>query len=219
MLGAATQPTKGVSPATLAGGSRMKIESVGGQNRYIAVSTADGAVYCVGEEEDNAQIEAWVEWRPFLYESIADHFYDASYVIERSDANDSVPCNVKFYAQTMLRHSADEISNTGRIDLDTKLSVARASIAQKIAEIANVVAALHSQGRIHGDLKPQNIPRSGQEPKILGRDDTEVIRYLITIDTPFSGHLLAQEREDRRFEVSECRMTSIVGDMLVHQPP
>jgi hypothetical protein len=36
-----------------------------------------------------------------------------------------------------------------------------------------------------------NIPRSGQNPKILGRDDTEVIRYLITIDTPFSGHLLA----------------------------
>jgi hypothetical protein len=25
------------------------------------------------------------------------------------------------------------------------------------------------------------IPRSGQNPKILGRDDTEVIRYLITI--------------------------------------
>src|ERR1700733_3663910 len=37
-------------------------------------------------------------------------------------------------------------------------------------------------------------PRSGQNPKILGRDNTEVIRYLITIDVPFSGHLLAQER-------------------------
>jgi cytochrome c oxidase subunit I len=38
------------------------------------------------------------------------------------------------------------------------------------------------------------IPRSGQNPKILGRDNTEVIRYLITIGVPFSGHLLAQER-------------------------
>ena len=65
----------------------------------------------------------------------------------------------------------------------------------------------------------QAIPRSGQNPKILGRDDTEVIRYLITIDTPFSGHLLAQKGQDCGFEVSECRMTSIVGDMLVHQPP
>src|SRR6202041_3093276 len=63
------------------------------------------------------------------------------------------------------------------------------------------------------------IPRSGQNPKILGRDDTEVIRYLITIDEPSPGYFLAQEREDRRFEIGECRMTSIVGDMLVHQGP
>jgi glycine/D-amino acid oxidase-like deaminating enzyme len=63
------------------------------------------------------------------------------------------------------------------------------------------------------------IPRSVQNPKLLGRDDTEVIRYLITIGVPFSGHLLAQKGQDFGFEVSKCRMTSIVGDMLVHQPP
>src|SRR6202030_4175595 len=68
-------------------------------------------------------------------------------------------------------------------------------------------------------LVARNIPRSGQNPKILGRDDTEVIRYLITIDVPFSGHLLTQKGEDRRFEVGECLMTSVVGDMLVHQAP
>ena len=55
--------------------------------------------------------------------------------------------------------------------------------------------------------------------KILGRDDTEVIRYLITIGVPSPGYFLAQEREDLRFEIGECRMTSIVGDMLVHQAP
>ena len=65
----------------------------------------------------------------------------------------------------------------------------------------------------------RDIPRSVQNPKILGRDDTEVIRYLITIDTPFSGHLLAQKGQSCGFEVSKCRMTSIVGDMLVHQSP
>ena len=64
-----------------------------------------------------------------------------------------------------------------------------------------------------------SLPRSGQNPKILGRDDTEVIRYLITIGVPSPGYFLAQEREDLRFEIGECRMTSIVGDMLVHQAP
>src|SRR5271166_3132181 len=60
---------------------------------------------------------------------------------------------------------------------------------------------------------------SGQNSKILGRDDTEVIRYLITIGVPFSGHLLAQEGQDRGLEVGECSMTSIVDDMPVHQAP
>src|SRR5271165_33556 len=68
-------------------------------------------------------------------------------------------------------------------------------------------------------LSARSIPRSGQNSKILGRDDTEVIRYLITIGVPFSGHLLAQEGQDRGFEVGECCMTSIVGDMPVHQAP
>jgi hypothetical protein len=54
---------------------------------------------------------------------------------------------------------------------------------------------------------------------LLGPDDTEVIRYLITIDVPFSGHLLTQKGEDRRFEIGECLVTSIVRDMLVHQAP
>ena len=36
--------------------------------------------------------------------------------------------------------------------------------------------------------------RSGTDHRHAHRDNTEVIRYLITIDVPFSGHLLAQER-------------------------
>ncbi len=63
------------------------------------------------------------------------------------------------------------------------------------------------------------IPRSRQNPKILGRDDAEVIRNLVAIGAPFSGYLLTQERQDRGFEIGERRMTSIVRDVLVHQAP
>ena len=41
------------------------------------------------------------------------------------------------------------------------------------------------------ELKQWGIPRSRQNPKILGRDDAEIIRYLITVSAPFSGHFLA----------------------------
>jgi transposase len=95
---------------------------------------------------------------------------------------------------------------------------------------SGLIALLHRLGMEHRkpkavsckldpDKQSAFIPRSVQNPKLLGRDDTEVIRYLITIGVPFSGHLLAQKGQDFGFEVSKCRMTSIVGDMLVHQPP
>ncbi len=67
--------------------------------------------------------------------------------------------------------------------------------------------------------RPADIPRLGQNPKILGRDDAEVIRYLITIGVPFSGHLLAQKGQYCSFEIAECLMTSIVGDVPVHEAP
>jgi hypothetical protein len=86
-----------------------------------------------------------------------------------------------------------------------------------VPTVGDRIAQMVVKQLIEADL--DSIPRSVQKPKFAGRDDTEVIRYLITIDTPFSGHLLAQKGQDCGFEVSECRMTSIVGDMLVHQPP
>ena len=45
--------------------------------------------------------------------------------------------------------------------------------------------------RVDFDLIIYYIPRSRQNPKILGRDDAEIIRYLITVSAPFSGHFLA----------------------------
>ena len=71
----------------------------------------------------------------------------------------------------------------------------------------------------HRRIARRSIPSSGQNPKILGRDDTEVIRYMITIGIPFSGHLLAQKGQYCGFEIGECLMTSIMGDVLVHQAP
>ena len=64
-----------------------------------------------------------------------------------------------------------------------------------------------------------NILCSLQDPKILRRDDAEVVGYGIAVDVPLSRHLLAQERQHRLTEISERLVTSIVGDVLVHQSP
>src|SRR4029079_19108604 len=73
-----------------------------------------------------------------------------------------------------------------------------------------------------------NLPQSGsiswilcsrQNPKILGRDDAEVVRHGIAVGVPVPWHLLAQERQDGAAEVSKGLVTSVVCDVIVHQPP
>ena len=63
------------------------------------------------------------------------------------------------------------------------------------------------------------ILRSRQNPKILRRDDAEVVGYTVAVDVPLSRHLLAQERQHCRTEISERLVTSVVGDVPVHQSP
>ena len=46
-------------------------------------------------------------------------------------------------------------------------------------------------GSLGPNLNLEGIPGSRQNPKILGRDNAEIVRYFITIGAPFSGHLLA----------------------------
>src|ERR1700722_18291289 len=94
-----------------------------------------------------------------------------------------------------------------------------ATTLRRCASAASLSVSSNSIGASFWRICHSRYSPLGQDPKLLGRDDTEVIRYLITIGVPFSGHLLAQKGQDFGFEVSKCRMTSIVGDMLVHQPP
>jgi transposase len=85
--------------------------------------------------------------------------------------------------------------------------------------IENFFCKLKEFKRIAMRSDKTDIPCSRQNPKILGRDDAEIIRYLVTIGVPLSGHLLAQERQDRSSEISKRGVTSIVRDLLVHQAP
>ena len=65
----------------------------------------------------------------------------------------------------------------------------------------------------------RDIPRSPENPKILGVDDSEIVGDLVAIVAPFSGQLDAQEVQDGLAEVLERRVAPVMGDVPVHQPP
>jgi len=64
-----------------------------------------------------------------------------------------------------------------------------------------------------------DIPRSRQNPKILWVDDAKIIGDGIAIGSPVFRNLLAQECQHCAAEAVELRVTSIVGDVFVHQSP
>ena len=65
----------------------------------------------------------------------------------------------------------------------------------------------------------QSIPRSRQNPKILGVDDSKIVGDRITEVGPISGNRFAQEGERRVGELSASCVAFVVGDMLVHDAP
>lgn len=61
------------------------------------------------------------------------------------------------YPYLAMDHFAETISSNGEILTEVRLVVSRTSVARKIVDVAHSVSLLNEQGRIHGDLKPQNV--------------------------------------------------------------
>jgi hypothetical protein len=152
LLAAKTGPGK--AQATQAAGithrteSEFPIVSSGGENRHLAISIRDGRVYSVGLRGDK-----WVEWRPFLWESIESHFPDAEYLV--AGTGDSFRASE--YPALLTERSLRCVDEDGRIHLTINVRVPRRSVARVIVEIARELQVLHGQGLVHGDLKPQNV--------------------------------------------------------------
>jgi hypothetical protein len=60
------------------------------------------------------------------------------------------------------------------------------------------------------------IPRSGENPKIRGVDDPEVVGDLVAELTPIPGHGVAQEVQDGCLELCKVGVAFVVGGVLVH---
>src|SRR3954449_13030768 len=70
-----------------------------------------------------------------------------------------------------------------------------------------------------GGLEFVDIPGSPENPKIPWRYDAKVIGHTIAKRAPPAGHIAAQETEHGVAEAVVSGVTSVVGHVLVHQPP
>jgi serine/threonine protein kinase len=143
-----TTPTDPLPPGFL--------QSEGGSNRFLGISAKDGKLYSVGRRRDSfgRYHEEWLEWRPFIIESISTHFPDATFIVESSSTTN----RVKYEGLESALASAFETIGEPEIDdLAVSVEVSKGSVLAVLIQVVEAVADLHGNGYIHGDLKPANV--------------------------------------------------------------
>src|SRR5665647_2934919 len=80
---------------------------------------------------------------------------------------------------------------------------------------------LDKQGTIisSASISVSSIPRSRNNPKILGVDDAEIVGDRITEVRPIPRNFFTQETERRIGELGASCVALVVRDMLVHHAP
>jgi hypothetical protein len=143
------------SSGSLFGGSPVPLQSEGGANRFLGVSIEGSQAYSVGHPRDDWAIvrSDWVEWRPFVFESIPHHFPDAKFVLG-ADKPTTVPG--ERYQEALLE-SALALPIQDRLDIPVCIEISRNSIAAFVARLARTLAGIHGAASVHGDLKPSNL--------------------------------------------------------------
>ena len=157
----------GTNAAALTGDASSPVikalQSVGGQNRFLGIALDDGSVHSVGVQSDG-----WVEWRSFLFESLADNFPEARFALRhRGRSRATVDGAIADYVPTIEQEASRVAGDDGHVEIDTIFQLERRDVGRMLLAIATLVSDSHAQGRIHGDLKPTNIVLTPGRPTLI----------------------------------------------------
>ena len=136
---------------TAASVTSQPLQSEGGRNRFLGISLRDGRCYSVGVARTPSGFGGgtWVEWRPFLAESLFARFPDCTFVI-----GEQTEVRKEDYFEALAAAASSSPSSAESIYLNVGIKVPKRTIAQLFLEVAIQIASL---SLIHGDLKPENI--------------------------------------------------------------
>ena len=139
------------------------LQSAGGSNRFFGICIRTGRVYSVGRPRDRFGNlgEDWIEWRPFIFESVPHNFPDARFIIAGGGRIEEVLHDQYLQALLAAPIISGEEESIGKW---VQVVIPRISVGKLILEMARRVGALHETGRVHGDLKPNNVLLSSAGP-------------------------------------------------------
>jgi Domain of unknown function (DUF4062)/Protein kinase domain len=154
-------------------GRDKRVQSSGGSNRFLAVSTDTDDIYVVGWRLSDDRRWMYLEfWRQFINESVLS-LSEWSFELVESRSADTTRIvatgDSKTYREKVFR-VLEKPKYSENISYVTKFRISRRSIAEMIIMAAERLKTSHLCGCIHGDIKPQNM--------LLSRDEIALIDSL-----------------------------------------
>ena len=135
---------------------RALLQSEGGSNRFLGISSADGSCYSVGTllGQFGGDRGQWVEWRPFIAESLSMHVLDAKFVIRSPHGAEVV--SVAQYEHSLIK-IAENLAYQEQLPISVGVEVPKVSVTLLMVRLAEAIAKIHGAGFVHGDVKPDNV--------------------------------------------------------------
>ncbi|KST67967.1 protein kinase domain-containing protein [Mastigocoleus testarum] len=160
------------------------LESVGGLNRFLGISLNDNKLYSVGKQNGK-----WVEWHPFILESLEVNLPDVFFKPSINSIADPLEINlpkshfksalsiedknitikpISFLEEYLTYNAMEYFSDYGEFVKEIDFYLARQSVGNLFLKIAQSIEDYHKQKvLVHADIKPSNILLSSDGPIII----------------------------------------------------
>jgi hypothetical protein len=164
VIGAHSVPRQGGSV-----GFGATLQSEGGRNRFLAIDSTNGALSSVGRDFTGR----WVRWREFRFESLlaADLGVRAQFGGPQALPHTLPLAELGPALLAQALHSADA---QGVLPFGLQLRVPRQALLGVVAQVARQLSERHAQGRVHGDMKPDNVLLCAGGPQLIDAFDVPI---------------------------------------------
>lgn len=140
-------------PRSLPASGIDRIQSTGGQNRFLAISPSTGDRSVVGRASGKS--DQFCLWHVFIPESLSG-FSECEYEC-RSDDKVLSRGKMDRYLQAIRREFESLMDDDGRSNLQVTFRISRRAVGRVILQILDRLGNdYHKRKVIHGDVKPQN---------------------------------------------------------------